>query len=265
MSVFHPKRSAHKGLKSLSSSSHSILNRLPSNGIPCFMCSDLSQRTPGKLSCLCAASDELCIHENIGNSGTPDHGGPSWCRDHIVHAPSQWEATLQCNVVSHWLGACTGWSLLMDDRLGKDRMARALQQLWKPWLTHWFLGGVVVLSNDFLTPMKDRYLEHFLWNFTQVNDTKAHWWLINIGSGNSLVSPWGDDSLKSVWSTLVELINVSMAYQEQFCYPRPVSAYGYWRCLICVCVCVSVHLYVNLELVRAIIHHPFELGSPNLD
>ena len=189
MSVFHPKHSAHKGLKSLSSSSHSILNRLPSNGIPCFMCSDLSQRTPGKLSCLCAASDELCIHENIGNSGTPDHGGPSWCRDHIVHAPSQWEATLQCNVVSHWLGACTGWSLLMDERLGKDRMARALQQLWKPWLTHWFLEGVVVLSNDFLTPMKDRYLEHFLLNFTQVNDTKAHWWLVNIGSGNSLVSP----------------------------------------------------------------------------
>ena len=25
--------------------------------------------------------------------------------------PSQWEATLQCNVVSHWLGAFTKWSL----------------------------------------------------------------------------------------------------------------------------------------------------------
>ena len=31
--------------------------------------------------------------------------------DHFVYVPSQWETTLQCNVVSHWLGACTKWSL----------------------------------------------------------------------------------------------------------------------------------------------------------
>ena len=30
---------------------------------------------------------------------------------------------------------------------------------------------------------------------------------------------------------------------------------------VCVCVCVSV----NHELVRAILHQPFKLGSPNLD
>ena len=28
-------------------------------------------------------------------------------RDHFVYASSQWETTLQCNVVSHWLCACT--------------------------------------------------------------------------------------------------------------------------------------------------------------
>ena len=28
-------------------------------------------------------------------------------RDHFVYAPSQWETTLHCNVVSHWLGAYT--------------------------------------------------------------------------------------------------------------------------------------------------------------
>ena len=27
------------------------------------------------------------------------------CRDHFVYAPSQWETTLHCNVISHWLGA----------------------------------------------------------------------------------------------------------------------------------------------------------------
>ena len=32
-------------------------------------------------------------------------------RDHFVYAPSQWEATLHCNVVSHWLGTYTKWSL----------------------------------------------------------------------------------------------------------------------------------------------------------
>ena len=32
-------------------------------------------------------------------------------RDHFVHAPSQWETTLHSNVVSHWLGAYTKWSL----------------------------------------------------------------------------------------------------------------------------------------------------------
>ena len=34
-------------------------------------------------------------------------------RDHFVYVPSQWEATLQCNVVSHWLGTYTKWSLIL--------------------------------------------------------------------------------------------------------------------------------------------------------
>ena len=33
-------------------------------------------------------------------------------RDHFVYAPSQWETTLHGNVVSHWLGAYTKWSLI---------------------------------------------------------------------------------------------------------------------------------------------------------
>ena len=34
-----------------------------------------------------------------------------WSRDHFVNVLSQWETTLHCNVVSHWLGAYTKWSL----------------------------------------------------------------------------------------------------------------------------------------------------------
>ena len=33
------------------------------------------------------------------------------CRDHFVYGTSQWEMTLYCNAVSHWLGAYTKWSL----------------------------------------------------------------------------------------------------------------------------------------------------------
>ena len=32
-------------------------------------------------------------------------------RDHFLYAPSQWETTLQCNVVSYWLGPYSKWSL----------------------------------------------------------------------------------------------------------------------------------------------------------
>ena len=37
-----------------------------------------------------------------------------WCRGHSVYVPRQWEMTLHCNVISHWLGTCTKLSLLMS-------------------------------------------------------------------------------------------------------------------------------------------------------
>ena len=37
-----------------------------------------------------------------------------YSRDYFVNAPSQWEMTLQCNIISHWLGAYTKWSLLFS-------------------------------------------------------------------------------------------------------------------------------------------------------
>ena len=62
-------------------------------------------------------------------------------------------------------------------------------------------------------------------------------------------------------------------YSEHLCplkklfidfYPRPVLAFGYCRCLR-LSVCPSVRVCGNHLLVRAITHHPFKLGSPNLD
>ena len=42
----------------------------------------------------------------------------SWwhCKRKVLHAPRQWQTALHCNVVSHWLGAYTKWSLHMDIR-----------------------------------------------------------------------------------------------------------------------------------------------------
>ena len=35
----------------------------------------------------------------------------SGLQDHSVYVSSQWETALQCNTISHWLGAYTEWSL----------------------------------------------------------------------------------------------------------------------------------------------------------
>ena len=43
-----------------------------------------------------------CLFSSVSGSSS---------RDHFVYAPNQWETTLQCNVVSHWLGAYTKLSL----------------------------------------------------------------------------------------------------------------------------------------------------------
>ena len=54
-------------------------------------------------------------------------------------------------------------------------------------------------------------------------------------------------------------------YNDASCfYPGPVLAFGYCRCLR-LSVCPSVRVCGNHLLVRAIPHHPFKLGSANLD
>ena len=71
------------------------------------------------------------------------------CRDHFVYAPSKWENTLQCNVVSHWLGACTEWSL----------------HLWI--MSHVLL--VIARHDDF---SKWKHFPHY-WPFVR----GIHWWI----------------------------------------------------------------------------------------
>ena len=76
--------------------------------------------------------------------------------DHFVYAPSQWERTLLCNVVSHWLGAYTKWSLhIFEVHTNKA------EYWWYNWitdtytaqpmlLTHWPLGDLdAILKTEF--------------------------------------------------------------------------------------------------------------------
>ena len=65
----------------------------------------------------------------------------------------------------------------------------------------------------------------------------------------------------NLYSLLIFTAVIGRSSANSF-YPRPVLAFGYCRCLrlsVCVRPCV-IH-----KLVRVITHHPFQLGSPNLD
>ena len=66
----------------------------------------------------CTATCTLVISPNdggqiseYGSSYPTANGKLDVARDHFVDVPSQYETTLHCNVVSHWLGAFRIWSL----------------------------------------------------------------------------------------------------------------------------------------------------------
>ena len=56
-------------------------------------------------------------------------------RDRFVYAPNQWETTLQCNLVSHWLGAYPDYSLFRHET-----------HMWYP---PWYSGLVASQNQHF--------------------------------------------------------------------------------------------------------------------
>ena len=50
-----------------------------------------------------------------------------------MNAPSQWEMKLQCNVISHWLGALIKWSLLIKKFIVKKKPMILLRFDVMPW------------------------------------------------------------------------------------------------------------------------------------
>ena len=60
--------------------------------------------------------------------------------DQSRYAPSQWETLLQCNDVSHWLGAYLDWSLLSEKLtllVLKSEYSRTARSILQDWKTHW--------------------------------------------------------------------------------------------------------------------------------
>ena len=53
-----------------------------------------------------------CVAWPDWNNGTPAYYVILYPTRNYIHHCNQWETTLQYNVVSHWLGAYTKWSLL---------------------------------------------------------------------------------------------------------------------------------------------------------
>ena len=45
----------------------------------------------------------------------------------------------------------------------------------------------VISKSNFHTLFIDWYIQHVLWSWSYVHSTEAHWWYVNIGSGNGLM------------------------------------------------------------------------------
>ena len=79
--------------------------------------------------------------------------GPFW--------PNQWEKTLQCNVVSHWLGACTKWSLhktLVMLNLTSGNIKNRLE--FSMISQHWYNACSLVMAN---MPVSLLIQYHYCW------------------------------------------------------------------------------------------------------
>ena len=62
----------------------------------------------------------LVFHEVLVTMAIQTEEYSSSCRDHFVYAPSPWEKTSHCNIVSHWLAAYTKWSLQLGMKLSSS-------------------------------------------------------------------------------------------------------------------------------------------------
>ena len=96
-------------------------------------------------------------------------------RDHFVYAPSQWETTLQCNVVSHWLEAFIKWS--MQNIQNTARITPGISHAkWRPFCS----GG-----DELNVSLQRLSINYFGWdeNFILPFLKTSYSWTVNVGYG----------------------------------------------------------------------------------
>ena len=102
--------------------------------------------------------------------------GKCICRDHFVNVPSQWKTTLHCNVVSHWLGAYTNWSLYMYTRTHNHVHI---------YIRKFSIIPLVCHGNQYIAQCGNCISHNQVW-WSLVNSLWPRIW-VNIGSGNGLL------------------------------------------------------------------------------
>ena len=65
----------------------------------------------------------------------------SYLRDQSRYAPSQWETSLHCNDVSHWLGTHLGQSLLPHSPTWPNLLTDWLTDWLANWLAYWWTAS----------------------------------------------------------------------------------------------------------------------------
>ena len=72
----------------------------------------------------------------------------SYCfSDHFAYVPSKWEMVSQSNIVSHWLDACTKWSLLFLYWSSQSDLSLVVYNGTDPTTSRlWWIGRRPVLS-----------------------------------------------------------------------------------------------------------------------
>ena len=93
------------------------------------------------------------------------------------------------------------------------------------------------------THINDRYFEHFQWHCPQVNSTRPHWWLVNIGSGIGLLlktenvasTHYGHLSVTAIHIVLLDLTRraatnneIQRGYQFQYVCKTSNNEYFIW-------------------------------------
>ena len=87
-----------------------------------------------------------------------------FARDHFVYAHSLWEMVLHCNVISHWLGTYSKWSLFTFYVSGRSGLIRKLQFNSSLQGCGISIAGKLEISQSYTKPSICDSFPDYIWN-----------------------------------------------------------------------------------------------------